>query len=761
MPAIRFHVSRAYRTVLQPRGHTAGWRLLLPLLSLLLLVPAVTAAALSGKERVLVLNSYHPGYTWADNETAGIVATLHAAGITVDPDIEYLDAKRLPKQEHFPLLRNLLQLKLAKSRPQVVLTLDDPAFDFAVTYRQQLFAGIPIVFIGKNSFSSAMLRGERDITGAVEQQDFLGTVDAALQLQPQTREVVVVHDYTSAGLFTKMQVMEQLAPLASRITARYLPPMTIDEVLTELKKLRPGSIVLAVSFGVDKAGRVFNHEDLAKVLSEKVPVPVYSTKVERLGFGIVGGSLMEGRTHGVQGAELALRILQGEAVDAIPVVERPRSELMFDYRQLVRFNIPLTRLPAGSMVTHQPQSLYTQHRLVINISILIITILAASLAAVIIANRRRKKAETEMFETKSYQALFDNASDPLFILDGHGRIRESSHVAHELLKRSAEALQQSPLAELVTAADVAGLQSHLTRVQEDGQGVFTTAFVPAHGEAVPVEISSRAIIYRGERALLCDARDISARVQYEQKLQGLNTELEQRIRERTLELEVANRELESFCYSVSHDLQAPLRHINSFCALLTENHAPSLNDDATQYLARICRASSRMGQLIDDLLNLSRISRSEMTRTRVDLSALGREILEELSLTHPEREVSWQVADGLIVTGDPHLLRIALTNLLDNAWKYSGKCAEPRIEFGRGESPSGVTAFFVRDNGAGFAMQYANKLFIPFQRLHHELEFPGTGIGLATVARIIHRHSGQIWAEAEENRGATFWFTLG
>jgi PAS domain S-box-containing protein len=761
MPAL----SRCSRSATVIMGHSSrdisGRQFLLWLLALLLFLPAVgTSAALTGNERVLVLNSYHHGYTWSDNETAGIVATLSAAGITLDPNIEYLDTKRLSKQEHFPLLQQLLQVKLTNKRPDVIISLDDPAFEFAITYRQQLFVGIPIVFIGKNDYSPAMLRGERGITGVVEHQDFRGTVDAALQLQPETREVVVVHDYTPSGLFTRRQVAEQLAPLADRVTVRYLPQMTIDEVLTALRALRSGSVVLAVSFGRDKAGRVFNHEDLAKTLSDNVSVPVYSTKVERLGHGVVGGSLMDGRTHGTQGAELALRILRGEAADAIPTLEQPRSELMFDHRQLVRFKIPLERLPAGSRVVNRPESFYAKHRLVINVALAIITMLVMSLVAVITANRRRKAAEREIYEVQGYRELFESASDPLFIVDGNGCIIEASRAAQELLQRGAVSLVQRAFAELVTDPQVAGLQAHFTAVRAHGQGVINTSFLLPQADTIPVEISSRAIRYRGQPALLCAARDMSVRVTYEKKLKGLNAELEERIRERTLELEVANRELESFCYSVSHDLQAPLRHINSFCLILTEDHGRDLDENATACLKRICRAAFRMGQLIDDLLNLSRISRFEMCQVTVDVSALAREILEDLDHAHPERQVAWQVASDLEATADRHLLRIALANLLENAWKYTGNAAEPRIEFGEGLTADGRRAFFVRDNGAGFDMQFADKLFVPFQRLHHEHEFPGTGIGLATVARVINRHGGQIWADAAEGHGATFWFTL-
>ncbi len=229
-------------------------------------------------------------------------------------------------------------------------------------------------------------------------------------------------------------------------------------------------------------------------------------------------------------------------------------------------------------------------------------------------------------------------------------------------------------------------------------------------------------------------------------------------RERTA-LAYANRELESFAYSVSHDLRAPLRAINGFGQALEEDYAALLDGEARDYLRRIRAASERMGQLIDDLLKLSRVSRHHLQYEEVDLSAMAREILAELHQGTPGRRVDVHIEGGLVARGDAKLLRIALANLLGNAWKYTRRRRVARIEFGAFEQ-DGETVFFVRDNGAGFDMRYVDKLFVAFQRLHHLHEYEGTGIGLATVARIINRHSGRVWAEGESGKGAVFYFSL-
>lgn len=225
------------------------------------------------------------------------------------------------------------------------------------------------------------------------------------------------------------------------------------------------------------------------------------------------------------------------------------------------------------------------------------------------------------------------------------------------------------------------------------------------------------------------------------------------------ELERKNRELEAFTYSVSHDLRAPLRSIDGFSQALLEDYSGALDGTGQGYLRRIRAAAQRMGELIDDLLKLAHIDRMDLRREKVDLSALARLVLSGFAAADPERTVDVLIADGLECSADSRLMRIVLENLFGNAWKFTGKTEAPRIEFGTEETPEGV-AYFIRDNGAGFDMAYADKLFGVFQRLHSQDAFPGTGIGLATVQRIIHRHGGRIWAESRPGKGATFRFTL-
>jgi signal transduction histidine kinase len=238
-----------------------------------------------------------------------------------------------------------------------------------------------------------------------------------------------------------------------------------------------------------------------------------------------------------------------------------------------------------------------------------------------------------------------------------------------------------------------------------------------------------------------------------------NEHLEEEVQTRTSELRATNRELEAFTYSVSHDLRSPLRSVDGFSAALLEDCGTQLDSTGLNYINRIRAASQRMGTLIDSLLHLSRVSRQDMRYTTVNLSDMADGIVEELTSNYPEITVNFLRADDLMAYGDNDLLRVLLENLLGNAWKYSSKTKNPTVELGVHDR-SGDKVYFVRDNGAGFDMKYVDKLFSPFQRLHSDHEFHGLGIGLATVARIVHRHGGEIWAEAQMDQGATFYFTL-
>ena len=295
-----------------------------------------------------------------------------------------------------------------------------------------------------------------------------------------------------------------------------------------------------------------------------------------------------------------------------------------------------------------------------------------------------------------------------------------------------------PIMELKSAREEGRFEDDSWRIRKDGSRFWANVVV--------TPLRDNAGLLRGYVKI---TRDVTEK-----------RKAEQEIIQRSLELEAANKELETFSYSVSHDLRAPLRGIDGFSQALQEDYQQQLDSTAKDYLQRICSATRRMGELIDDLLNLARVTRAEIYRERIDLSKLAGEVAQEIQSQEPARSVALNIAAGLEAEGDSRLLRVALQNLIGNAWKFTSKREKAQIEFGA-QGVNGGKAYFVRDNGAGFEQSYASRLFGAFQRLHAASEFPGTGIGLATVQRIIRRHGGTVWAEGTVNQGATVYFTLG
>ena len=348
------------------------------------------------------------------------------------------------------------------------------------------------------------------------------------------------------------------------------------------------------------------------------------------------------------------------------------------------------------------------------------------------------------------------------LLDSEGRIVEANPALGRIVGRDIASLVGQRFDSLFEAedpvltmhgegeTDADGVHRSTRHLRREGdlprQAQLT--FAPVHGN-VGQDISG-----------LVQVEDVTERVRAQARVQALNRTLEARVAMRTRELSQANQELEAFAYSVSHDLRAPLRSIDGFSRVLIERYENQLDEGGRDYLRRVRKAALRMGELIDAILQVSRLGRAEVRREEVDLSRMALDVIDELRADEPDREISIRVMPGLVAVGDATLLRNLLGNLLGNAWKFTRGREHAAIDFGAVELPGGDTEFYVRDNGAGFPPAYVDKLFRPFQRLHSQEEFSGHGIGLASVKRVVERHGGRIRAEGREGEGAVFYFTL-
>jgi PAS domain S-box-containing protein len=331
--------------------------------------------------------------------------------------------------------------------------------------------------------------------------------------------------------------------------------------------------------------------------------------------------------------------------------------------------------------------------------------------------------------------------------------RERGYTVRELIG--------SPIAKVISPSAGKALQESAAIADRDGHVSFECEHQRKDGSRFPVRVDLTVIRNQegGSISRVAFVQDLTKQKHAEQQIRQLNAELEERVRQRTMQLETANRELEAFSYSVSHDLRAPLRGIEGWTSALAEDCGAQLDGPGHRYLDRVQSETRRMRMLIDDLLQLSHVVRAEMRLFPVDLTAAAQSIAARLAESNTGRTIEFSIEQGLAELGDARLLEIALTNLLSNSVKFTGP-GTARIEFGRAAC-DGHPSYYVRDNGVGFDMAYADKLFQAFQRLHKSSEFPGTGIGLAIVQRVIHRHGGRVWAEAQVGRGATFHFTIG
>ncbi len=389
----------------------------------------------------------------------------------------------------------------------------------------------------------------------------------------------------------------------------------------------------------------------------------------------------------------------------------------------------------------------------------------AALAARVSVRSERGQQAAELQTQSSHiqlQSLIDNTSAVIYMkrID-NGRYLLVNREWERLFKVTRDKVIDLTDHQVFPSMVADKLRGNDLHVAQEGKTVqFEESADTDDGLHTYVSVKFPVIDTDGQAYAVCGiSTDITDWKRAEEKIRQLNEDLEGRVLERTAELEASTRELDAFAYSVSHDLRAPLRSLHGFSEALLADYHDVLDDTGQDYLRRLQRNVRRMGEMIDSLLTLSRATRVDFARHPVDLSGLAREVTAELRAGDTSREVTVDIADDLRCVGDPQLLRLVMQNLLANAWKFSAKTGGARIEVGQ-EHRDGEHAFFVRDNGAGFDMRYAGKLFSAFQRLHSAAEFEGTGIGLATVQRIIHRHGGRVFAEAEPGQGATFYFML-
>jgi signal transduction histidine kinase len=613
-------------------------RLFIICVALVTLTPVAVSQESAAEKKVLVLY-------WDSKDFPGNISFDQGlqAGLRSEPSTkwelysEYLDSPRFPGEHQAELLHDYLREKYAGQKIDAVIATPDPALDFLLKRRSDLFPDSPIVFIGVKRPPKEVLDAGPGVTGIIRANTYRKTLDLALNLHPGTEQLFVISGTPELDKRFETVARQELADYEKRVRINYLTDLPVGDLVNRVKQLPPRSIILYVwqRSAVDSEKEMQTIQILEKI-RQSAPVPIYGMGSRNVGAGLVGGYVQDSERNGLETAELVRRIFNGTRARDIPV-DSASSVPTFDWRELERFGISESSLPKGSVVLFKEFTVWELYRWRI-VGVLALLVLQTSLIAVLLFERRRRR---------------------------HAK----------------EALQE------------------------------------------------------------------------------LNAELETRIEARTAALNAKSRELESFAYSVAHDLKAPLRGIDGYISLLLEEYAQKLDSDGRDFLQTIQGATDDMNQLIDDLLSYSRVERRELKSDPIELASTVNSLVEEKRREPTDRPVDFVVGvKGATINADVNGLTQSLRNYLDNAIKFSGNVTQPRIEVGSQEGTESCV-LWVRDNGIGFDMKHHDRIFDLFQRAATN-DFPGTGVGLAIVRKAMERMGGRAWAESEPGKGATFYLEI-
>ncbi|MCE5194884.1 MAG: response regulator [Nitrospiraceae bacterium] len=718
--------------------------------------------------QILVLDSYNIGYSWSDNEIQGIIETFKKADPKLRLFIEYLDFKNFPGMGYADRLKDIFLKKYRTKNFPVVIAADNPALEFVLKYRPALFPNAAIVFCGINGFDEKMIKGYKNITGVAEVLDAEGSVRAALSMFPKTQEVIVIHDYSVTGLATRAEAEKQLKALYDKVKFSYAENMSIQELIRYLKGISSNSIVLALSYGMDGDGQVFNHSTISRLLSANSPVPVFSVHEERLGYGTIGGSLLGGKLHGELAAEMALRILSGEPASNIPIDFKSPARKMFDYNQLVRFNIPLESLPEKSIIINKPISFFEEYR---SLALTVLGIIITLIIGIIILGvniYERKIAEQALLEQQSFTGkLIKNSTVATFVLDNKHRVMLWNKACEELTGCMESDMvntddqwkpfysnKRSTLADVIidnNLDSLSKLYANYSKSALNPNGIKAEGWYKDLGGKDRYIVFESSPIYnkKGElTAAIETIHDIT-----ESKRLG-----EQLLQAQKIEA------IGQLAGGVAHDFNNILTAIVGY-AYLTLMKMPGDNL-LKGNIEQILNASERAKKLTQSLLSFSRkqiinpepINLNEIVKKLEDF--LHRLLREDIKISMKFDE------DDLIVFADSGQIEQMLMNLVANAGDampngglidISTKLVNLDNKFieAYGYGKEGQYALVsVSDTGEGMDEKTKRRIFEPF--FTTKAQGKGTGLGLSVVYGIVKQNNGFINVYSEQGKGTQF-----
>ncbi len=706
--------------------------------------------------KILVLNSYHSGYSWSDNEMSGIVETLQHIAPSIEPVIEFLDCKRFPGMEQFPRLVELFKSKYTDDSIDVIITADNPALEFALRYRDTLFPGLPIVFCGINGFEQSRIANIPNVTGVAEFLDAESTLELALNLQPLTRNVLVAFDRSITGLSTYRDTTVQLKRFDSRVRIEYLDDMPMKDLLARLERASSDTIVLALSYSVDKAGTVFDHHESAELMGRRSSVPVYAMHEERVGHGVVGGRVIGGFSQGKRAVELALDILQGKPPASLPVDLKSPSTWLFDYAVMQRFGLPVDRLPSDAILLNRPVTFFEEHRKIVFATAGLIALLALGIAVLLLNIIRRRFAEYALADSEyKFRTLFETAADMIFLIAPTGEIGQANARACAALNLRHADIEGRNIREFLDPAQADAIMAKVEISAGSGQAAFETTLMRSAEVQTPIDVVCSPFSFEGRKTVIFTARDLSERQKAEAAAKKLQEDLSQ------------SQKLESIGFlagGIAHDFNNILMSIIGYAEL----SSTLAKDDSRlkEYLKNIKSAAAKAARLTSQLLAFSR--KQALHVKPLALRIVIREIQPILkSILREDIELVIR-EEGPVknVLADRTQIEQIIMNLVVNArdaMPDGGRLTiETRsvvvtpemVQTHRLLRSGEFVTLTVTDTGVGIPENIQSKIFEPFFTTKQPGK--GTGLGLSTVYGIVKQHGGHVDLTSETGKGSSF-----
>ncbi len=768
------------------------------LLLLFFILPSFVNAT-EPSRNIIILNSYHQGLFWTDDEMSGILDILKNADKDYNISVEYMDWKRYATVENLTEIRNHLKYKYFSKKTDLVITTDDAALEFALANRLEIFSDAPVVFCGADDSSAEKLtEGKYNVTGIIQKNNPLETVKAALKINPDIKKAYLVYDRTESGQSTGKMIIHAIKEVEPSIELVLLDDKTTEEIFEEVSHAQKDSIVISTNYQRDMNGNIVSFENFCRRLSQSSNVPVYGLYEGGIGNGIIGGSLISGHRQGEGAAEIALRILAGTDISKIPQDESSTTRLIFDDKELKRFGIDTGSVPEGSEIVNRPVSLITEHKNLVITVFIIFMFLIMFILILLFYLRKINMMKADL--SKSNKELLERNED---LHSAEGRLRQQFNELQSMQKDLVSSeyrfflLFEKMLNGFFIVEPVFGnegriadirfkkvnpafyKQTGISGIDVVGKKWFDVFGYPSKELGICQNLLNTGGMERFE-TFYHDQDTYYAGYAFEitkneigiifdnvteyktaiKEVKLLNTGLEQRVRDRTVELQLALNELEVFSFTVSHDLKSPLRAIDGYSKIILEELGTKIDADSMEMLSNIGKISRDMIHMINQLLGYSTTSRVEISKEEVDMKENMISVFDELRLIHPERDINLVIETGMpVVKVDKVLFRQLLQNIFSNAIKFTKDREKAVITTGCTITHDKYI-FYIKDNGVGFDMEYSAKLFGIFQRLHTSEEFEGNGIGLVSVRKIIEKHGGTAWIEGKVDSGAAIYFTL-